>query len=131
MQKYFSQGWLSKVVVSGILISLFSIAVFPFELNSVTTDVISPNVNYFASNSRSMQAVFNIGVECIYLAEPVSGNISKTLSSFKEGIPLFYASPGCCADKLYSGEYVYFSDRIPRKSFRQVCLVLDIPPPII
>ena len=131
MQKYCSQGWLSKVAMSGILISLFSIAVFPFEFNSVTTDVISPNVNYFASNSRSMQAVFDIGVECIYLAEPISGNISKTLSSFKEGIPLSYASSGFCADNLYPGKYVYFSDKIPRKSFRQVCLVLDIPPPIL
>ena len=131
MQKYCSQGWLSKVAMSGILISLFSIAVFPFELNSVATDVISPNVHYFASNSRGMQAVFNIGVECIYLAEPVSGNTSKTLSSFKEGIPLFYASSGFCADNLYPGKYMFFSDKIPRKSFRQVCLVLDIPPPIL
>ena len=131
MQKYCSQGWLSKVAMSGILISLFSITVFPFEFNSVTTDVISPNVHYFASNSRGMQAVFNIGVECIYLAEPVSGNTSKTLSSFKEGIPLFYASSGFCADNLYPGKYMFFSDKIPRKSFRQVCLVLDIPPPIL
>jgi hypothetical protein len=131
MQKYCSQGWLSKVAMSGILISLFSIAVFPFELNSVPNNAISPNVNYFASNSRGIQAVCNIGVECIYLAEPVSGNISKTLSSFKEGIPLFYASSCFCMDNLYPAKYVYFSDNIPRKSLRQVCLVLDIPPPIL
>ena len=131
MQKYCSQGGLSKVAVSGIVISLFTIAVFSPEVNSAATGVSGQNANFSLPSSRSMQAVFNIGVECIYLTEPVSGNISKTPSSSKEGIPLFYASSGFCADNLYPGEYVYFSDKIPRKSFRQVCLVLDIPPPIL
>jgi hypothetical protein len=131
MQKNCSQGWFSKVAVSGIVISLFTIAVISPEITSADAGAVSQNINYFAASSRSMQAVFNIGVECIYLTEPVSGNISKTPSSSKEGISLFYASSGFCADNLYPWEYVYFSDKIPRKSFRQVCLVLDIPPPII
>ena len=131
MQKYSSQGWLSKVAVSGIVISLFTIVVFSPEVNSTTTGVSGQNANFSLSSSRSMQAVFNIGVECIYLTEPVSGNTSKIPSSSKEVIPLFNASSGLFADNLYPGEYVYFSDKIPRKSFRQVCLVLDIPPPVI
>jgi len=131
MQKIRSQGWLSKIAMSGLAISLFTIAVFPFELNPIRTGIIIQNVNYFTSNSRGMQAVFNIGVECLYLTEPVSANISKPPSPSKEVIPLFYSSSGFWADKLSSGKFIYFSDKIPRKSFRQVCLILDIPPPIL
>ena len=91
-----------------VVISLFSIAVFTPAVNSPTTGVIGQNINYFAANSRNMQAVFNVGVECIYLAEPVNGNISKMQSSSKDIIPLFYASSGFYADKLFRGNIYIF-----------------------
>ena len=129
MQKYRSQGWLAKAAVYGAVISLFSIAVFIPGVNSPSTDVIGQNNCYFTANSRGMQAVFNIGIECIYLAEPVNSNISKMQSS-KDVIQL-YDSSGFYAEKLFPGKCVNFSDNIPRKTFRQVCLVFDIPPPIL
>jgi hypothetical protein len=131
MQKYIPQGWLAKIAVSGVVISLFSVLIFTSALGLPTTGVTGQNTNYFAANSHSMQTVFNVGVECIYLAEPVNGNIAKQQSSSKDIIPLFYASSVFYADNLSSGKFVYFSDKIPRKSFRQVCLVLDLPPPIV
>ena len=131
MQKYRSQGRLAKIAVSGVVISLFSIAVFTLVVNSPITGVVGQNINYFAANTHNVQAVFNVGVECIYPAEPVSGNIVKPPSSSKEVIPLFYTSSIFSTDSLYPGKYIYFSDKIPHKSFRQVCLVFDIPPPIL
>ena len=131
MRKYRSQGRLAKIAITGVVISLFSIAIFTPVVNSPAAGVVGQYINYFAANSRSMQAVFNIDVECVYLAEPVSGNISKPPSSSKNVIPLFYPSSGFYADNLYSGKFIYFSDKIPRKSFRQVCLIFDLPPPIL
>jgi hypothetical protein len=131
MQKYRSQGRLAKIAVSGVVISLFSVLFFTPAVDSPTTSVIGQNINYFASNSHTMQAVFNVGVECIYLAEPVNGNVSKVQFSSRYVIPFFYPSSGFCANKLFSGKFIYFSDKIPRKSFRQVCLVLDLPPPFV
>jgi hypothetical protein len=131
MQKYASQGWLTKVTISGILISLFTISGFIPAINSAPIDGISQNINFFTANSRNMQAFFNVGVECIYLTEPVNGNMSKPPSSSKEVIPLCHASYAFHTDSLYAVTDLYFLDKIPRKSFQQVCLVLDIPPPII
>ena len=131
MQKYRSQGWLAKVAASGVVISLFSIAVFTPAVDLPTIGVIGQNTNYFVANSHSMETVFSVGVECIYIAEPINGNIAKQQSSSKDIIPLFYVSSVFYADNLSSGKFVYFSDKIPRKSFRQVCLVLDLPPPVV
>ena len=131
MQKYRSQGRLVKIAVSGVVISLFSVLVFTPAVDLPTTGVIGQNINYFAANSRTMQTVFNVGVEYIYLAEPVNGNISRVQSSSKSVIPVFYPSSGFYTDNLYSGKFICFSDNIPRKSFRQVCLIFDLPPPIL
>ena len=131
MQKYRSQGRLAKIAVSGVVISLFSIAVFTPVVNSPITGVVGQNINYFAANTHNVQAVFNVGVECIYPAEPVSGNSSKVQSSVRDVMLFFYSSSCFCADKLSSGEFTYFPDKIPRKSFRQVCLVFDLPPPLV
>ena len=131
MQKYRSQGRLVKIAVSGLVISLFSVLVFTPAVDLPTTGVIGQNINYFAANSRTMQTVFNVGVEYIYLAEPVNGNISRVQSSSKSVIPVFYPSSCFYTDNLYSGKFICFSDNIPRKSFRQVCLIFDLPPPIL
>jgi len=131
MQKSSRQGWLSRVAVTGIAISLFSIAVFPVEINAAPAGILSQNMNYFAPNSRSMQPVFNVGVDCMYLTETVNTNIAKTQSSSRDTVQLFNTASGFYADSLYPGKYICFSDKIPRKSFRQVCLVLDLPPPAI
>jgi hypothetical protein len=131
MQKYRSEGRLAKIAVSGVVISLFSVLFFTPAVDSSTNSVIGQNINYFAANTHNIQAVFNVGVECIYLVEPVNGNVSKVQSSSGYFIPFFYSSSGFCANKLFSGKFIYFSDKIPRKSFRQVCLVLDLPPPLV
>ena len=131
MQKYRSQGRLVKIAVSGVVIGLFSVLVFTPAVDLPTTGVIGQNINYFAANSRTMQTVFNVGVEYIYLAEPVNGNISRAQSSSKSVIPVFYPSSCFYTDNLYSGKFICFSDNIPRKSFRQVCLIFDLPPPIL
>ena len=131
MQKYRSQGRLVKIAVSGVVISLFSVLFFTPVVDAPTTGVTCQNINYFAANSRSMQTVFNVGVEFINLAEPGIGNISRVQSSSKNVMPLFYPSSGFYADNLYPGNFIYISDNIPRKSFRQVCLIFDLPPPVL
>ena len=131
MRKYRSQGRLAKIAITGVVISLFSIAIFTPVVNSPAAGVVGQYINYFAANSRTMQTVFNVGVEYIYLAEPVNGNISRVQSSSKSVIPVFYPSSCFYTDNLYSGKFICFSDNIPRKSFRQVCLIFDLPPPIL
>jgi hypothetical protein len=131
VKNFYSQGWLSKVAVTGIIGSLFTITVFAPEINLASIGVTSYNAVYFAPNSRSIQAVFNASVECIYLTEPGNGNISKIPASSQNIIPLFSASFGFNTDKLHQGKCIYLSDNIPHKSLRQVCLLLDLPPPVL
>jgi hypothetical protein len=129
VKKLYSQGWLAKVTVSGIIGGLFAITVFAPEINSTGIDAASYNVVYLAPNIPSTQAVFNTSVECIYLTEPANTNISKMPDSSQNILPLFSAASGFNTDKLHQGKCIYLSDDIPHQSLRQVCLLLDIPPP--
>jgi len=129
VKKLRSRGLNSKFAVSGLVISFFSILVFTPEINSTGADVISRNITFFATNSRTMLPVFTASVECVYQAEPLSGNLSKTSTSSQNVIPLVSASPGFYVKNIYPAKYIFFPDNIPRKSFRQVCLLLDLPPP--
>jgi hypothetical protein len=130
VKKLYSQGWLSKVAVSGIIGGLFTITVFAPEINLASSiDVTSHNVVYFALNSHSMQAVFNNSIECLYLTEPSNSNISKMPASSQNIMPLFSAAFGFNADKLHQGRCICSSDFIQHKSLRQICLLLDLPPP--
>jgi len=129
MKNRFSQGLSSRIAVSGIIISLFTLMAFTPEINSAGHNVIDQNLTFFAPNSRVALPVFSTGVECIYQAEPVNGNLAKTPSSPQNIIPLFTATSGFHTDYLHLNSYMCFSDNIPHKSFRQVCLFLDLPPP--
>jgi hypothetical protein len=125
-----SKGWFSKVALTGIIGSLFTIAVFAPATNSNTPGIISRTVNYCFVNIRSTPVVFDTGVECIYLTEPANSIILKIPDSSQNVIPLFCIFSGFHANNPYPGKYINFSDKIPHKSFRQICLLMDIPPPV-
>lgn len=128
MKNHFFRGRESQIAISCIIISLFAIMAFNPEINSAGNCVNNQTATFYAPNNRVALPVFNTGVEYICQAEPVNGNLSKT--SFSQNIdPLFPASSGFCTDYLHLNSYVFFSDNIPHKSFRQVCLLLDLPPP--
>jgi hypothetical protein len=129
VKKLYSQGWLAKIAVSGIIGGLFTITVFAPEINSTGIDATSHSVVYFAPNIPSTQAVFDTGIECVYLTEPANSNILKIPDSSQNMIPLFSASFGFNTNKLHQGKCIYLSDDIPHQSLRQVCLFLDLPPP--
>ena len=130
MKNFYSQGWFSKVAITGIIGNLFIITVFAPEINSTSVRVTSHNVVYFAPNIPVTQTVYNTGVEFIYLTEPANSNISKVPDSSQNIIPGFSASFGFNLDKLRLGKCIYFAEYISHKSLRQVCLLLDIPPPV-
>lgn len=129
MKNRCSQDLIGKLAVSGIIISLFSIAVFIPEINSTSTGIISQNILSYAQNGRTLLPVFNSGVECIYPTDPGNGNISKMPDSSRNVIPFFSASSGFHADNLHPVKYSLFSNKVPHISFRQICLLLDLPPP--
>jgi hypothetical protein len=130
VKNFHSQGWFSKVTLTRIVGSLFAITVFTPEINASVTVGISQNVDHCAVNIRGTQAVFNTSVEYIYLTEPANSGISKIPEPPQNVIPIFYISSGIHANNPYPGRYIYFSDKIPHKSFRQICLFMDIPPPV-
>jgi hypothetical protein len=130
MKKCCSQGLLGKLGLSGIIIGLFTVVAFTPEVNSGIGPNSSDDNIYSTFTSQIAQPVFfTASVECINLTEPVSGNISKIPSSYANAIPHFYASDFQMISQ-YPGKYIFFSDKIPHKSFRQICLFLDIPPPV-
>ena len=131
MKKYSLQEWLGKLALSGVLIGLFTVAAFTPEINSLGTDISSQVEIFSAFKSQCVQPVFSSGVEYINLTEPVNGNISKAASSFTNIIPVTYISSAFHTNNQYPGKYIYFSDKVPSKSFRQICLLVDIPPPAL
>jgi hypothetical protein len=129
MKNRFSQGLSSQIAISSIIISLFTIMAFNPELNSAGNGIINQNVNFYTPDSHVTLPVFSAGVECIYQTEPINTNLSKTSSSHQNAIPFFSGSSGFHSDYLHLNSFVCFSNSIPLKSSRQVCLLLDIPPP--
>jgi len=129
MKNRYSQQLLGKIAVSGIIISLFSIVIFTPEINSTGTGIISQSTISLPQNGRNLLPVFNSSIECIYPTETGNGNISKIPASSRNVTPVFWASSCFYADNLHPGKNSCLSDKVPRKSFRQVCLFLDLPPP--
>jgi hypothetical protein len=131
MKKYSFQEWLGKLALPGILIGMFTVVAFTPEINSLGTGIISRGEVFSTIKSQCVQPVFSTAVECVNLAEPVNGNISKAPSSFTNVIPVSYISSAFHMNNQYSGKYIYFSDKVPSKSYRQICLLVDLPPPAL
>jgi hypothetical protein len=131
MKKYSLQEWLCKLALPGILIGLFTVAAFTPEINSPVTGISSRGEIFTGFNSQCVQTVFNAGVEYVNLTEPVNGDISKGTSSITNVIPVAYASSAFHANNQYPGNYTEFSVKEISKSFREMYLLLDIPPPAI
>jgi hypothetical protein len=129
MSNYVSQRRRSRTAVTVIVISLLSAVIFTPEAGNAAVEQISRSVNYTAQNSSSQQEGFTAGADCVYITEQASGNISKPDNSFETVVPQNINS-SYSADNLQTGRYTFYSDKMPRKYFRQICLLLDIPPPV-
>ena len=131
MKKYSLQEWLGKLTLTGVLIGLFTVAAFTPEINSTVTGISSRGQIFTGFNNQCVQTVFSAGVEYVNLTEPVSGSISKVTSSITNVIPVAYASSAFHANNQYPGNYSEFSDTALSKSFREMYLLVDIPPPAV
>jgi hypothetical protein len=131
MKKYSLQEWLGKLALSGILVGMFTVAAFTPEINSLGIGIISRGEVFSAIKTQCVQPVFNTTVECVNLAEPVNGNISRAPSSLTNVLPVSYISSAVHMNNQYPGKYIYLSDKIPSKSYRQNCLLVDLPPPAL
>jgi hypothetical protein len=131
MKKYSLQEWLCKLALPGILIGLFTFAAFTPEINSLGTGINSRGEIFTAFNSQCVKTVFSTGVEYVNLSEPVNGHFSQTTSSITSVVPVAYASSAFHANNQYPGNYTEFSDKEITKSFREMYLLLDIPPPAV
>ena len=131
MKKYSLQEWLCKLALPGILIGLFTVAAFTPEINSPVTGISSHGEVFTSFNSQCVKTVFSTGVEYVNLTEPVNGSISKVTSSITNVIPVAYVSSAFHAKNQYPGNYTEFSDKEITKSFREMYLLLDIPPPAV
>jgi hypothetical protein len=129
MRKYCSIRWFSKLVVTGLVIALLTALVISPEISTAVNDRTGQNVNFTSSSSRNMQAGFSASADCLYIAEPVSGNLTKPSSSARDIVPDVQTSGGFQADSLHPGKYIHYSNKVPRKSFSQICFLLDLPPP--
>ena len=129
MKNRFSQGLGSRIAIYSIIISLFTMIAFTPEINSAGNSVTNQDLTSFALNSRVVLPVFSVGVEGIYQAEPVNSNLAKTSSSSQNITPFFPGSSGFHSDYLQLNSFICFSSSLPLKSSKQVCLLLDIPPP--
>jgi hypothetical protein len=131
VKKYCSQELFGKLALPGIIIGLFTITAFTPDINSGIAANSGQNNISFTFTNQTVQPVFSGGVEFVNLTEPVVGSISKVSPSFSNVIPLYLNTSGFHTNNQYPGNYIIFSDKIPRKSFRQICLFLDLPPPVL
>jgi hypothetical protein len=131
MKKYSLQEWLCKLALPGILIGLFSFAAFTPEINAPVTGINSRGEAFTSFNSQCVKTVFNTGVEYVNLSEPVSGSFSRAASSITSVVPVAYLPPAFHSNNQYPGSYTEFSDKEISRSFRQMWLLVDIPPPAI
>jgi len=129
MKKYSLQEWLRKLALPGILIGLFTFTVLTPEINAPITGINSCGEAFSAFNSQYAKTVFNTGVEYANLSEPVNGNFSQTTSSISSVVPVAYIPSAFHSNNQYPGSYTEFSDKEISRSFRQMWLLVDIPPP--
>jgi hypothetical protein len=123
------QKWVFRSAVAGVVISLLGAIIAAPEATSFSGEQINQNMTS-ATAGHSTAPGFGSTVEYVYFVEPVTGNLTKLPSSPRDIVPDCYASFMVHENSLYPGKYRYFSDKMPRKSFRQVCLLLDLPPPL-
>jgi hypothetical protein len=123
------QGWLSRTAVSSIIAGLFTITIFTPEIN--TGGIVSRYLDYYTANIRSTQAAFSASPECVYITEPANSNFAKVPDSTPNFIPLDSAFFGFHTAGLHQNKGICLSFNIQRRSFGQVCLLLDIPPPAV
>ncbi|MGP8080343.1 MAG: hypothetical protein ACLPVI_07530 [Dehalococcoidales bacterium] len=131
MKKYSLQEWLGKLALTGVLIGLFTVAAFTPEINSLGTGITTSDGIISALNSQRVQPVFTSNVEYVNLTEPVNGNTYKAPSFSTNVIPVIYLSSAFHTNNQYPGKYISLSGKIPAKSFQQMCLLADIPPPVL
>jgi hypothetical protein len=131
VKKYSVQEWLCKLALPGILIGLFTFAAFTPEINARVTGINSRGEVFSAFNSQYAKSVFSIGVEYVNLSEPVNGNFSQTTSSINSVVPVAYIPSDFHSNNQYPGSYTEFSDKEFSRTFRQMYLLVDIPPPAI
>ena len=131
MKKYSLQEWLCKLALPGILIGLFTFAAFTPEINSLGTGINSRGEIFTAFNSQCVKTVFSTGVEYVNLSEPVNGNFSQAASSITSVVPVAYIPSDFHSNNQYPGSYTEFSDKAFSRSFRQMYLLVDIPPPAV
>ena len=129
MKKYSLQEWLCKLALPGILIGLFTFAAFTPEINAPLTGINGRGEVFTAFNNQYSKTVFNTGVEYVNLSEPVSGSFSQTTSSITGVVPVAYIPAVVHSNNLYPGCYTEFADQEIFRSFRQMWLLVDIPPP--
>jgi hypothetical protein len=131
MKKYSLQEWLCKLALPGILIGLFTFAAFTPEINAPVTGIKSRGEAFISFNSQCVKTVFNTGVEYVNLSEPVNGNFSRTASSVTSVVPVASIPAVVHSNNQYPGSYTEFSDKELARSFRQMWMLMDIPPPAI
>jgi hypothetical protein len=131
MKKYSLQEWLCKIALPGILIGLFTFAALTPEINAPITGINSRGEAFSAFNSQYAKTVFNTGVEYANLSEPVNGSFSQTTSSIPCVVPVAYIPAAVHSNNQYPGCYTEFSNKELAWSFRQMWLLMDIPPPAI
>jgi hypothetical protein len=123
------QGWLSRTAVSSIIAGLFTITIFTPEIN--TGGIVSRYLDYYTANIRSTQAAFSASPECVYITEPANSNFAKIPDSTPNIVPLDSAFFGFNTAGFQQGKWVCLSNSARRRSFGQLCLLLDIPPPAV
>jgi hypothetical protein len=129
VKNFVRQGWLSRVGLSCIIAGLFTVTIFTPEINSGA--VLSRYPDYYTTNIRGSQAAFSASPECVYITEPANSNFAKIPDSTPNIVPLDSAFFGFNTAGFQQGKWVCLSNSARRRSFGQLCLLLDIPPPAV
>lgn len=129
MKHRYNNGLFSTIVLAGIIISLVSLGACTHDINSTINGVINPNIISSFPNNHNAAPVSTNGIEYIYLTEVDNVSISKTLTSSQNVIPIFSIFFCNQAQNPYQDKYTYFPDSVLGKALRQICRLLDLPPP--
>ena len=130
MQNSSSQSrYTNRILVIGVILSLLAASTFIPATASAASARQGRNGAYSAQNNRDLRSGFSAGKDCIGISEPLSASITNPPSSGETVTHLNYTS-AFDPDRLHPGKYIYYSDKMPRKDFRQICLLLDLPPPL-
>jgi len=129
MKYLYTNRLLGKLLLAGIVISLFSLVGFIPEVPSSENGIINQNNISLIPKSHTTAPVSTNTFEYVYLTEIDNSNISKTASSSQNVIPIFTIFNVFQLQTLRADKYTYFSGNVLGKSLQQVCQLLDQPPP--